>query len=85
MFVSRLGLRSTPPTALQGRRSRTWSTGLRSDIYGEVFTVSLGFKQILLFQAVKGGKLMAFDFGTSGNMKHYNQVRAALFSAFVLG
>lgn len=29
----------------------------------------------LLFQAVHGGKLMAFDFGPQGNMKHYNQVR----------
>ncbi|XP_054622952.1 gastric triacylglycerol lipase [Dunckerocampus dactyliophorus] len=24
-------------------------------------------------QAVRGGKLMAFDFGTEGNIKHYNQ------------
>ncbi|XP_039990534.1 gastric triacylglycerol lipase isoform X2 [Xiphias gladius] len=24
-------------------------------------------------QAVKGGKLMAFDFGAAGNLKHYNQ------------
>ncbi|AWP18228.1 Lipase isoform 3 [Scophthalmus maximus] len=30
----------------------------------------------LWFQAVHGGKLTAFDFGASGNMRHYNQSTA---------